>query len=147
MILILLFQVKQYSAFKKRVTPDVFCIEDCIREEVLGQHGIRLLMERKGSFFHPGVLGILCIGTKVHGYHDFYYAWTNLKDYGASTKYGLFVSLSSCLSRQNFSLAILFSCASKSLMIYNSYILWKSYSPRPIQVGGGRDCRFKLLGR
>ena len=66
MILILLFQVKQYSAFKKCFTPDVFGIEDYIRDEVLGQHGIQLLMERKGSFFHPGVLGILCIGTKVY---------------------------------------------------------------------------------
>lgn len=37
-----------------------------LSKKVLGQHGIELLMERECSFFFPsGVVGLLCIGTKV----------------------------------------------------------------------------------
>ncbi|KAK3107466.1 hypothetical protein FSP39_015199 [Pinctada imbricata] len=42
-----------------------FSINTHLSKEVLGQHGIQLLMERDNSFFAPGVVGIIIIRTKI----------------------------------------------------------------------------------
>ncbi|XP_062598319.1 uncharacterized protein LOC134259737 [Saccostrea cucullata] len=57
-------EVKMYDALKGNFNSETFTFRN-VGEEVLGQHGIELLMERKGSFFFPYVVGILCIGTLV----------------------------------------------------------------------------------
>lgn len=61
-----LFQVEQYDAFRDDyIKAESFTYEN-VSTRVLGQHGIALLMERECSFFFPtGVVGMLCIGTKV----------------------------------------------------------------------------------
>ncbi|XP_062610362.1 uncharacterized protein LOC134272136 [Saccostrea cucullata] len=64
--LLLVTEVQQYDAFTGDLSKsDTFTVEH-ISKAVLGQHGIELLMERESSFFFPaGVVGLLCIGTKV----------------------------------------------------------------------------------
>lgn len=62
----LYFKVKQYDAFKGDYVKGEDFSSKNLSPNVLAQHGIQLLMERECSFFFPaGVVGILCIGTKV----------------------------------------------------------------------------------
>lgn len=70
----LFYQVKREHSFltrnkkgdksKKKSEKIPFIYQD-VPENVLGQHGIELLLERKTSFFESGAAGIICIGTKV----------------------------------------------------------------------------------
>ena len=61
-----LFQVEQYDAFRDDYIKAESFTYESVSKRVLGQHGIELLMERECSFFFPtGVVGMLCIGTKV----------------------------------------------------------------------------------
>ncbi|XP_061180070.1 uncharacterized protein LOC133188597 [Saccostrea echinata] len=57
-------EVKLYDALEGNFNSETFTFRN-VGKKVLGQHGIELLMERKGSFFFPYVVGILCIGTQV----------------------------------------------------------------------------------
>lgn len=62
----LYFKVKQYDAFKGDYVKGENFSSESLSPNVLAQHGIQLLMERECSFFFPaGIVGILCIGTKV----------------------------------------------------------------------------------
>lgn len=62
----LYFKVKQYDAFKGDYVKGEDFSSKNLSPNVLAQHGIQLLMERECSFFFPaGIVGILCIGTKV----------------------------------------------------------------------------------
>ncbi|KAK3084256.1 hypothetical protein FSP39_010715, partial [Pinctada imbricata] len=62
--LFIVTEVKNYNAFIGEFSSETFCSEN-ISKNVLGQHGIELVMERSASFFYPGIVGIICIGTKV----------------------------------------------------------------------------------
>lgn len=62
--LIVVTEVKQYNAFRGSYSAETFTYKN-VSQDVLGQHGIELLMERSSSFFRPNVVGFLCIGTKV----------------------------------------------------------------------------------
>lgn len=64
--LIVVTEVKQYDAFKGDYVKGENFSSENLSPNVLAQHGIQLLMERECSFFFPaGIVGILCIGTKV----------------------------------------------------------------------------------
>ena len=63
-MLIKMFQVKGYDAFRGVFTHDNFTHEN-LSEKVRGQHGIKLLLEVEDSFFLPGIVGVICIGTQV----------------------------------------------------------------------------------
>ncbi|KAK3108519.1 hypothetical protein FSP39_009725 [Pinctada imbricata] len=63
-LLFVVTQVKSYKAFKGEYHSDSFTYDN-IQPDVLGQHGIELLLEAKEGYFSPYVVGILCIGTKV----------------------------------------------------------------------------------
>lgn len=64
--LIVVTEVKQYDAFKGDYGKGENFSSENLSPNVLAQHGIQLLMERECSFFFPaGIVGILCIGTKV----------------------------------------------------------------------------------
>lgn len=64
--LIVVTEVKQYDAFKGDYVKGENFSSESLSPNVLAQHGIQLLMERECSFFFPaGIVGILCIGTKV----------------------------------------------------------------------------------
>ena len=63
-MLIKMFQVKGYDAFRGLFTPENFTHEN-LSEKVRGQHGIKLLLEVEDSFFLPGIVGVICIGTQV----------------------------------------------------------------------------------
>lgn len=58
------FQVKQYNAFRGEYNAEAFTFKN-VSKKVLGQHGIKLVMEASESYFFPYVVGLLCIGTKV----------------------------------------------------------------------------------
>ncbi|KAK3107384.1 hypothetical protein FSP39_013371 [Pinctada imbricata] len=62
--LFIVTKVKNYNVFRGEFTPDTFTSEN-ISKNVRGQHGITLVMERYASLFFPGVVGVLCIGTKI----------------------------------------------------------------------------------
>ncbi|XP_061170160.1 uncharacterized protein LOC133179413 [Saccostrea echinata] len=64
--LLVVTKVQQYDAFiGDYAKGETFTFEH-LSKIVLGQHGIELLIERESSFFFPaGVVGLLCIGTKV----------------------------------------------------------------------------------
>ncbi|XP_061184490.1 uncharacterized protein LOC133192510 [Saccostrea echinata] len=57
-------EVEPYDAFEGSYKTETFTYKN-MAKKILGQHGIELLMERKGSFFFPYVVGFLCIGTHV----------------------------------------------------------------------------------
>lgn len=60
-----LFQVKNYKNFRKNWGPkDTFtCLN--MSPDVLGQHGIELLLEMDQSLFKPTIYGCICIGSYV----------------------------------------------------------------------------------
>lgn len=64
LFLIIFFQVKQYNAFRGEYNAEAFTFNN-VAKKVLGQHGIKLVMEANESYFFPYVVGLLCIGTKV----------------------------------------------------------------------------------
>lgn len=57
-------QVKEYNAFRGEYNAEAFTFNN-VAKKVLGQHGIKLVMEANESYFFPYVVGLLCIGTKV----------------------------------------------------------------------------------
>ena len=63
--LCLSLQMNQFGAWKGNYTKETFSASDNLASNVLGQHGLQLLMERSDSFFLPGIAGMICIGTKV----------------------------------------------------------------------------------
>lgn len=63
-ILDFFLQVKEYNAFRGEYNAEAFTFNN-VAKKVLGQHGIKLVMEANESYFFPYVVGLLCIGTKV----------------------------------------------------------------------------------
>ncbi|KAK3092985.1 hypothetical protein FSP39_009663 [Pinctada imbricata] len=58
------YYVDMCNTFKSPYTAESFTFQN-LSPEALGHHGIELVMERKDSYFFPGVVGIICSGTKV----------------------------------------------------------------------------------
>lgn len=57
-------EVKEYNAFRGEYNAEAFTFNN-VAKKVLGQHGIKLVMEANESYFFPYVVGLLCIGTKI----------------------------------------------------------------------------------
>ncbi|XP_034325384.2 uncharacterized protein [Magallana gigas] len=69
-------EVKQYNAFRGEYNAEAFTFKN-VSKKVLGQHGIKLVMEASESYFFPYVVGLLCIGTKI----IFTYLYIEREDY------------------------------------------------------------------
>ncbi|XP_061186889.1 uncharacterized protein LOC133195017 [Saccostrea echinata] len=69
-------EVKPYNAFTGEYNEETFTFKH-IGKNVLGRHGIKLIMEAIESFFFPYVVGLLCIGTKI----IFTYLYIEREDY------------------------------------------------------------------
>ena len=56
--------MKEYNTFRGSFDHENFTHEN-LSQAVRGQHGIELLLEVNTSFFDPGIVGIICVGTQV----------------------------------------------------------------------------------
>ncbi|KAK3105580.1 hypothetical protein FSP39_001004 [Pinctada imbricata] len=63
-LLALVTEVKKEDVFKREYTSETFRADN-IRDDVLGHHGIGLVIEARDSYFYPCICGIICIGTKA----------------------------------------------------------------------------------
>ncbi|KAK3105446.1 hypothetical protein FSP39_025401 [Pinctada imbricata] len=64
MMMIFSTEVTKDDAFRGEFSNDTFCYEN-LSTQILGQHGIKLLIEAQNSCFWPRVAGVICVGTKV----------------------------------------------------------------------------------
>ena len=58
------FQAKRNNSFEGSFTSDTFTHQN-LSEGVRGQHGIELVLQMHESFFRPGIVGVIVIGTQV----------------------------------------------------------------------------------
>lgn len=58
-------EVKKETEYRIRGKHDKSSVLPHVPDNVLGQHGVELLMDKKRSFFDSGVAGFICLGTKV----------------------------------------------------------------------------------
>ncbi|KAK3084409.1 hypothetical protein FSP39_013085 [Pinctada imbricata] len=63
-LMLIVTKVKKYDAFQGDFDAESFCADNVV-DDVLGQHGMELIVEAYDSALAPCVLGIICIGTKI----------------------------------------------------------------------------------
>ncbi|XP_062605189.1 uncharacterized protein LOC134266983 [Saccostrea cucullata] len=69
-------EINPGNAFTRECYEETFTFKH-IGKNVLGRHGIQLIIEARDSFFFPYVVGLVCIGTKI----IFTYLYIEREDY------------------------------------------------------------------